>query len=625
MRPDNAPHLYEPSMVPNLLPFFASVTTGGGSTQIAAAIPQTLPGFAAMLGTGTTPVTQSAAGTTISDMAPVTVAILPPPAAPLLGLTDGEVVQPVETALPELLSIADPAPGIDTPTDVAPQPDSVPVMPAAAPAPVAAPRPPVTPDASAPSTPGDAAAPASTPESKTVITADEPRKTAEPVAVPAAAAVIEVDGPPKSAEPAAPAPPVKPAAPPPTDDGTLPSADEPPERYEIDTEAGSVVTTIAPPFKVVDPAPVSELQDGPVKQVVEPVRATPDPAPSPIGETVSVTEEPRQEPDRVAATPATPTDIAPVPTLAEPAETEIAPNADPLVSAPTPDAPAPLASPVAIAAASLPMPAPAKAGPTPAQPVADAATAAVAAPRSDGAGRAKAVPAEIAIDPAVDDGAFDELVDADPASATEALHTVGDAPSDATNRDGNRQPPQQPQQSAPASAPAAAGPIPAFDPLAAPAPDAPRATSDAAAEPRARASAIGEDVGLAIVRHADTGSGDVLVIRLDPAELGKIEVRLRMDEARQLSAEVTADQPATLELLRRDSDSLTRALSDAGFRADDQSLRFDSRGFGQSDQQAQQGRRIASRAYLPQDDAVAAQSIPTPVQVRSSGRVDLVA
>jgi hypothetical protein len=91
----------------------------------------------------------------------------------------------------------------------------------------------------------------------------------------------------------------------------------------------------------------------------------------------------------------------------------------------------------------------------------------------------------------------------------------------------------------------------------------------------------------------------VLVIRLDPAELGKIEVRLRMDEARQLSAEVTADQPATLDLLRRDSDNLTRALNDAGFRADDQSLRFDSRGFGQSDQHAQQGRRIASRAYLP--------------------------
>nr|WP_269450359.1 MULTISPECIES: flagellar hook-length control protein FliK [unclassified Sphingomonas] len=128
-----------------------------------------------------------------------------------------------------------------------------------------------------------------------------------------------------------------------------------------------------------------------------------------------------------------------------------------------------------------------------------------------------------------------------------------------------------------------------------------------------------------MVRHADSGSGDVLVIRLDPAELGKIEVRLRMDEARQLSAEVTADQPATLDLLRRDSDNLTRALNDAGFRADDQSLRFDSRGFGQSDQQAQQGRRIASRAYLNDGDAANTPSTPTPVQVRSSGRVDLVA
>ncbi len=233
----------------------------------------------------------------------------------------------------------------------------------------------------------------------------------------------------------------------------------------------------------------------------------------------------------------------------------------------------------------------------------------------------EAAPADVAADLPVDDGAFDGLV-ADTVPDAERLRTSSESANDTMNRDGNRQ--SAPQPSAATPAPASAGPVPGFDPLAAAPPaDAARAARDSTAtEPRARANAIGEDVGLAIVRHADTGSGDVLVIRLDPAELGKIEVRLRMDEARQLSADVTADQPATLELLRRDSDNLTRALNDAGFRADDQSLRFDQR--GQGEQQGQQSRRVASHAYLTEDDA-AASSIPSPVQVRSSGRVDLVA
>jgi len=617
MRPDSAPHLYESPMVPNLLPFSAPVSTGGGLTQSAAAAPQGQSGFAAMLGMGATPVTQGPAGGTMSGIAPVTVSLIPPAAEPLLGLTGGKAIQPIETALPELVSIADPAESL---TDAIPEPVSVPVMPVAAP-------PAPAPVATLTKTP----APVPGTEGGTVTVVEGPRKSAALPPVMDETAVTVVDGPDK------PAPLVKPVPAPDGDGGTVTIVDGPDKSVEPVPE-GPALTVVAPIFKPAEPAPTTGPESGSVT-IVEPVRKFSEPKTAPVVEdgSVTVVDGPRKPVALAPETPMIPVDAAPIAEPIDVAPVEVAPVevaqvltealADPLATAIGEAAPAPLAPPVATAAPILSTPAPAPVSPAPSQPQAipAAAPAPIASRVAEPARLADPAPTDIASDAPVDDGAFDNLVTSETAPDTDALRTSSDPASDGMNRDGNRQ--SAPQQSAPAPTPTSAAPIPAFDPLAsAAAPDAARAASDsAAAEPRARASAIGEDVGLAIVRHADSGSGDVLVIRLDPAELGKIEVRLRMDEARQLSAEVTADQPATLDLLRRDSDNLTRALNDAGFRADDQSLRFDSRGFGQSDQQAQQGRRIASRAYLPEDDAATAQSIPTPVQVRSSGRVDLVA
>jgi flagellar hook-length control protein FliK len=669
-------------MVPNLLPFSTSVTIGGGLTQNAAAIPQAQPGFAAMLGMGATPVTQGSPSAAFSGK-PVTVSILPTGTAPLLDLTDGALVQPVEAALPEMLNIADPVLATDAPIDAGPQPDAAPVVSETAPvgldaAPIAA----TIPQAPAPAPANEAVSPpvdpvappqpspvkTATPEGGTVTVIDGPDKPATPAPDPTETTVIVVDGPYKPATPPRPAPTGKPAPAPATDGDTVTTGDGPRKTIETAPASDPVTTVelprkpveptpapvpaaqhgsaliVEPPRKSVIPAPPSAPQAG-SEPIVDAVRTTPDPAPapSPDSDRVAVVDSPDKEPDPVPATPAVPT--AAVPTLATPTDAMPTPAApadavsvpvltDPAVPviasaietpAPVPleDVSAPQISPLAIAAASLTMPAPATANPTPPQPGADAPSAPVAAPRpAETMQPTEPAASGIAIDAPVDDGAFDGLV-ADAAPEADPLRTSAETTSDTMNRDGNRQ--SALQSAAPAPTPTSAGPVPTFDPLAAaPAPDAPRATGESTPEPRARASALGEDVGLAIVRHADSGLGDILVIRLDPAELGKIEVRLRMDEARQLSAEVTADQPATLDLLRRDAENLTRALNDAGFRADDQSLRFDSRGFGQNDQQAQQGRRVASRAYLPEDDA-AASSIPSPVQVRSSGRVDLVA
>lgn len=635
MRPDGTPHLYETPMVPNLLPFSAAVTTGGGPTPTNVMGPVAEPGFATMLAPLATPMSQEPLGKGI--------AVLPLATLRLVGLTDAGVIEPAEVALPETLAVTDPL--------------AVPVMPVIDPKPVVPEPAPVaesTGETPVPPAPiAKATTPGPSPEGGSVTVVDGPDKAALAVVPPApdAASVPELPQTPIMDAPTAPTAIAKPAptpmaqpAPPPVGVGGTVTTVDRPDKAALPVPPTGTDAPLTPLAKPAEPAPVVGPQGGTVT-IVEPVRksAIPTPVqpkaiPTPEDGSVTVIDGPRKpiinpvpeaavetaplaiEPVAVAPTADAPSAVEPDPVTAAPVEDGTTPP-----EAPTDQNPAEAQAPAMTAVHTTPIAPiivePATSAPAPATVEAQTAAAAPVALRV-----VEPAPADIANDAPADDGAFDTLVTAKSDAETDVLRTTSDTGGDAMNRDGNRQPTPQPAAPAPAAAQAAATPLPAFDPLAAAAPQGATHTGDpAATEHRARASALGEDVGIAIVRHADSGSGEVLVIRLDPAELGKIEVRLRMDEARQLSAEVTADQPATLDLLRRDSDNLTRALNDAGFRADDQSLRFDSRGFGQSDQQAQQGRRIASRAYLNDGDAANAQSTPTPVQVRSSGRVDLVA
>ncbi len=66
-------------------------------------------------------------------------------------------------------------------------------------------------------------------------------------------------------------------------------------------------------------------------------------------------------------------------------------------------------------------------------------------------------------------------------------------------------------------------------------------------------------------------------IRLAPPELGRIEVRLKVDRDGQISSHLTADRPDTLALLRRDEAGLERALQDAGFKTASDGLQFSLR------------------------------------------------
>jgi flagellar hook-length control protein FliK len=70
-------------------------------------------------------------------------------------------------------------------------------------------------------------------------------------------------------------------------------------------------------------------------------------------------------------------------------------------------------------------------------------------------------------------------------------------------------------------------------------------------------------------------------VRLDPPELGRIEVNLNVRADGHAQAELSADKPQTLELLQKDASTLERALKDAGLNLAG-GLAFSLKGDGRS-------------------------------------------
>lgn len=145
-----------------------------------------------------------------------------------------------------------------------------------------------------------------------------------------------------------------------------------------------------------------------------------------------------------------------------------------------------------------------------------------------------------------------------------------------------------------------------------------------------RAGTFGTDVGVAIARALDNGpdgARDALLIRLDPRHMGRIDVKMSFDDDGTLRAVVSADQPAALDMLRRESTHLDRALADAGVRADAQSLRFDGSGAGTGGQQRHPGRPHAPASPTAHGELSRTPEGAQPIlrSLRGSGHVDLMA
>jgi flagellar hook-length control protein FliK len=80
-------------------------------------------------------------------------------------------------------------------------------------------------------------------------------------------------------------------------------------------------------------------------------------------------------------------------------------------------------------------------------------------------------------------------------------------------------------------------------------------------------------LAVAIASRAQAGSNQ-FDIRLDPPELGRIDVRLDVDGNGQVTSHVTVDRADTLQLLQSQQPQLERALEQAGLKTADNGLQF---------------------------------------------------
>ena len=105
-------------------------------------------------------------------------------------------------------------------------------------------------------------------------------------------------------------------------------------------------------------------------------------------------------------------------------------------------------------------------------------------------------------------------------------------------------------------------------------------------------------------------------IRLDPADLGRIDVRIDVDRNGQVTSHLTVEKPETLSMLRQDAPQLQRALDDAGLRTGNGGLQFSLRDQSSSGQDNGSGSgRNAHRLIVEED------SIPAAVAGRTYGRM----
>jgi flagellar hook-length control protein FliK len=151
-------------------------------------------------------------------------------------------------------------------------------------------------------------------------------------------------------------------------------------------------------------------------------------------------------------------------------------------------------------------------------------------------------------------------------------------------------------------------------------PGAAGTTSAAATQLTATASASAPVPlsGLAMEIAASAKSGKTsFEIRLDPAELGRIDVRIDVDRHGQVTSHLTVERPETLSMLRQDANQLQRALDNAGLSTGSAGLQFSLRDqSSQSQNDGNQSNPNAHRIVVSEED-----SVPAVVAGRTYGRM----
>jgi len=99
----------------------------------------------------------------------------------------------------------------------------------------------------------------------------------------------------------------------------------------------------------------------------------------------------------------------------------------------------------------------------------------------------------------------------------------------------------------------------------------PRSTADSPAHP----ASLAPQVAPALISLARAPDGaQRMTLRLDPPELGQMQIRIERPQEAAARVEITVEKPETLTLLLRDQPQLQRALDQAGVPPDGRSVTF---------------------------------------------------
>ncbi|MEP2827402.1 flagellar hook-length control protein FliK [Parvibaculum sp.] len=130
-------------------------------------------------------------------------------------------------------------------------------------------------------------------------------------------------------------------------------------------------------------------------------------------------------------------------------------------------------------------------------------------------------------------------------------------------------------------------------------------------------------IALQMARNLQKGTNR-FDIRLDPPEMGRIDVRMEVRKDGHVAAHMSVDRPETLDLLQRDARALQQALNNAGLQADSDSLNFSLR-----DQANDDGARDfadGDKGSNMTDDDAGIETPPTPIyniNLAANGGVDI--
>ena len=126
--------------------------------------------------------------------------------------------------------------------------------------------------------------------------------------------------------------------------------------------------------------------------------------------------------------------------------------------------------------------------------------------------------------------------------------------------------------------------------------------------------------GLAVEIAASVQSGKThFEVRLDPADLGRIDVRIDVDRNGQVTSHLTVEKPETLSMLQQDAPQLQQALNDAGLKTSNGGLQFSLRDHSQSGQNNSNNNQTGTqpqRLVISEEDTV-----PAAIAGRSYGRM----